>query len=299
MYAKATGDHIDGFVGVDVRALAELLKVIGPVPLDNQQITADNVATVLLHDAYQTSNQEARRERMAALGADILTRLSSGRRDLLGVGRALATATAGGHLRMWSANPDEEDVIAGAGLGGTPGATAQTGDQTIHVAVENVSANKLDYYLQPSLDTLVGIDNRGTATLRLRVQLKNTAPAATQPAYDLGPDNINTHRPGEYAAKVVVWAPPGAFGPDAVDESGLDAVSKYVNVEPGRTATVEFVATLRNAVRDHQLRLRFVPQARLADMLLSLSTNTFRVHVHKAPDPSYMLSKTVIADWRL
>jgi hypothetical protein len=299
MYAKATGGHIDGFVGVDVPALAAVLRVIGPVSLDGQDITADNVASVLLHDAYQTNNQEARREKMAGLGADVMQHLTSGRRDMLSLGRAVADAAAGGHIRLWSAEPSEEELIERLGIGGAPAAAARAGQHTFHVAVENAAANKVDYYLQPSLDALVGLDNHGAASVRLRVVLKNTAPTDGQPSYDLGPDHINTNRPGEYAARVVVWAPPGSLGPDAVDESGLDAVQKFVSVEPGATVTLEFIATLRDAVRQHELQLRFVPQSRLVDMPLDLEARAYKVHFSSEPARSTTLSRPLNAVWKL
>ena len=54
MYRQATGREIDGVIALDVPALAALLDASGPidVPALGQRLDGDNLARVLLHEAY-------------------------------------------------------------------------------------------------------------------------------------------------------------------------------------------------------------------------------------------------------
>src|ERR1700738_2573121 len=93
------------------------------VPGHDQPVTSANAATVLLHDLYDSvapNDQGTRKARLSAVAAEVIARLKAGSFDPIPLGRRLATAAAGGHLRLWSANPDEEKTLEAASLGGGP-----------------------------------------------------------------------------------------------------------------------------------------------------------------------------------
>jgi hypothetical protein len=266
MYRQATGQSVDGVIAVDVPGLAALLDVVGPVSIEGRAdpITSANVATVLLHDLYEglgpTSDQTARRERLGDVLKVVGDRLTGGSTDAVGVGRQLGQAAKGGHLRLWSASANEENVFERTGLGGGPAAV--DADRTFHVAVENRSGSKVDYYVQTTISQDVTLTPQGSAVVRTTVTVDNQAPVNAAPSYALGPDEF-TKKPGDYLAWVLLWAPSGSTMPSATSESGLNLADYVALIGAGEHRDFLFETVVPNAVRNGKLTIRLVPQARL------------------------------------
>jgi len=287
MYHQATGQTIDGVLAIDVPGLGALLRVVGPVNVAGvaEPISADNVGRVLLHDLYEglapADSQSIRRERLNDVVGAVIEQLSTGNRDLVGLGAGLSQASSGGHLRLWSAVDAEEQAFARTGLGGGPAAT--DADRTFHLAVENRTATKLDYYVKPTVQQVVDLDRDGTATVHTTVVVDNQAPVGAPPSYALGPDGI-TRQPGDYLAWVLLWGPAGARQPTSTAESGL-ILSQYVApVGPGQHREVAFTTIVPHAVRNGRLTLRLVPQARLDPMTLDVHLRAPGWQITGAPD---------------
>jgi hypothetical protein len=278
MYRQAAGQPVDGVIALDVPALAALLRTVGPVTIDGvvEPITADNVGRLLLNDFYQglgvTSDQTVRRERQGEVVKAVMDRLTSGTRDAVAVGRALGDAAQGGHLRLWSAEPGEEEVFERTGLGGGP--ATKEADRTFHLAVQNRTASKIDYFVRPSVRQDVQVTTQGTAVVRTTVVIENRAPLTATPSYQFGPAGI-TEKPGDYLAWVLLWGPAGSRQvQNGVAESGLNLSQFVVAVPAGESREVSFETVIPGAVRDGRLRLRLVPQARLEPMALSVNVST-------------------------
>lgn len=273
MYRQATGQAMDGVIAVDVPGLASLLRVVGPVSVEGrtEAITADNAGRVLLHDFYEglgvTSDQSARKERLGDVLRVVGERLTTGSRDAVSLGRELGQAAKGGHLRLWSSVSAEETVFERTGLGGGP-ATVDA-DRTFHVAVENRSGSKLDYYVKPTVRQQVTLTPQGTAVVRTTIVVDNQAPVDAAPSYALGPDEF-TKRPGDYLAWVLLWSPAGSTVPSGVQESGLNLSNYITLVGAGEKRELSFDTTIPNAVQNGRLRLRLVPQARLDPIQLQM-----------------------------
>ena len=186
MYRQATGQAVDGVIALDVPALAGLLRVVGPVSIEGvtEPVTADNVARLLLHDFYQGlgpgSDQTLRRERQGEVVKAVVDRLTTGARDVVTLGRALGDAARGGHLRLWSADQDEEAVFERTGLGGGP--ATKDPQRTFHVAVQNRTASKLDYFVRPAVHQDVRVTKQGTAVVRPAGTIENRAPSDAPPS---------------------------------------------------------------------------------------------------------------------
>jgi hypothetical protein len=266
MYHQATGQSVDGVIAVDVPGLASLLSVVGPVSIEGRSdpITADNAGQVLLHDFYDglgpVADQAARRERLGDVLKVVGDRLTTGSRDAVSLGRQLGQAATGGHLHLFSLAGDEEGVFERTGLGGGP-ATVDA-DRTFHVAVENRSGTKVDYYVQPTIRQDVTLTPQGSAVVHTTVTVDNRAPVNAAPSYQLGPDEF-TKKPGDYLAWVLLWAPSGSTMQSATAESGLNLANYVAMIGAGEQRQFTFDTVIPNAVRDGKLRLRLVPQARL------------------------------------
>jgi hypothetical protein len=282
MYLQATGRTVDGVIAVDVPALAELLRVVGPVTVPGvpEAISAQNAGRILLHDLYEglspRDSQAERKERLNDVTAAVIERLSAGGADLFGVGVALSQAATGGHLRLWSRVPPEQESFVRNGLGGGPGAVEA--DRTFHVAVQNRTATKLDYYVRAAVHQDVRFSGQNDVVVRTRVVVDNQAPSGAAPSYQLGPDEF-TARPGDYIAWVLLWGPAGAVQPASTSESGLTLTQGSLTLAAGERGEVVFDTLIRDAVRDGSLRLRLVPQPRLVpvDLTVNLDPSGRRV----------------------
>ena len=268
MYRQAAGQAVDGVIALDVPALAGLLNTVGSVTIDGvaEPITSANVGRLLLHDFYEglgpTSDQTLRRERQGEVMKAVIDRLTTGSRDVVALGRELGDAARGGHLRLWSAAADEEAVFERTGLGGGP--ATKDADRTFHLAVQNRTASKLDYYVKPSVRQEVRVSKQGTAVMRTTVVIDNQAPTDGKPSYQFGPATTFTDKPGDYLAWVLLWGPAGSRQvQSSVGESGLNLSQFVVAVPAGQRREVTFETVVPDAVRDGRIRLRLVPQARL------------------------------------
>jgi len=303
MYHQATGQSVDGVLALDVPALSALLSVVGPVTVPDvgQQITADNAGTVILHDLYDSfpvNQQVVRKELLSEVVTEVVNRLSAGSFDPLPLAQQLATAAAGGHMRVWSGDSQEETTLERVGLGGGPGVAKP--DRTFHLAVENRNATKLDYYVRTAATQQVRITSDGTAIVKTTVIIHNGAPANAKPSYQLGPDGYGTKEPGEYWAWVLLWGPAGSDQPGSVSESNLRLSQTIADrIYAGQTRQVVFDTVIRKAVRDGKLDLRYVPQPRLAAAGLSVTIDAPGWTIGGKPTWAGLWDRTLNLTWDL
>ncbi|HUY86748.1 MAG TPA: DUF4012 domain-containing protein [Acidimicrobiales bacterium] len=284
MYKQVTSAQVDGVIAVDVPAISQLLAVTGPVSVPGiaTTLTSSNVADILLNQLYAsspTSNQQAtRRDEVAAATSAILSVLKNGSStDIVDLGNALAKSASGGHLMLWSSHPQEEKIFEHTGLGGD--ISSSDPQRTIHVAVENATATKLDYFIQPTVTVNVTLTSFGTAIINTKVQLDNQAPVGAAASYQLGPDGVNSFVPGQYVGRIYFWGPSVGVQPGSVPESGLRLNQTPLKVDAGQMGSVSFSTSVPDAVQNGTLRLRFVPQPRLFPdhLIVNLNAPSWRV----------------------
>ena len=275
MYRQATGQSVDGVIAIDVPGLAAILRVVGAVTVPGiaEPVDAQNIGRVLLHDLYEgvpySGDQSGRRERLGDVTRAVINRLTTGSSDAIALGRELGEAAKGLHLRLWSASSDEEEVFERTGLGGGP--AVKQADRTFHLAVENRTATKLDYYVKPSVRQDIDLTKEGSLIVRTTVVVDNQAPAGqTTPSYQLGPDQF-MKKPGDYLAWLLLWGPAGSTQLQVgVGESGLNLSQFVINVDAGQRKGAVFQTVIPNAVRDGRVELRLVPQPRLEAVPLEI-----------------------------
>ena len=302
MFSAATGTHVNGVIGIDVVALQSLLALTGPVTVPGipEPVTAQNASNVLLNQLYAglppESSQVPRREELSAVASAAFRQLNLGKVDVVALARTLGTLVAGRHLQLWDEDPQYERTITAMGASGDIDTVQPT--RTFHVAVENVTKSKLDYFVNVAISDTVSISPNGSAEVDTSVQLTNHAPAGQAPSYQLGPDGINSHVAGEYVGRVLLWGPRGSVEQGSVDESGLSLAEPLdVPLMPGQSATAHFETTIPNAVKDGKLQLVFVPQPRLTPDSLSV-----HVLANGSQDGSTIkttLTKTTTLTWNV
>jgi len=281
--------------------LASLLALTGPVQVPglSQPISAANVAPVVLNQIYANyppgSSQAARREVLSSVADATIQQMQATHVDVAALANALAHDAGGRHLLLWDSVPSNEATITRFGASGAVDATNPTG--TFHVAVENGSANKLDYYVHVSQSEHVVVTPSNTADVTTTITMDNTAPVGAAPSYVFGPDYVNTFTPGEYIARVYLWGPRGSTQYGSVPESGLELAQTTQQLDAGQTATVQFSTVIPHAVRNGQLHLTFVPQPRLDPVPLSVHVFGERRAVSGPTIVDVPLTKTLSYSW--
>ncbi|MCU1452200.1 MAG: hypothetical protein JWN46_346 [Acidimicrobiales bacterium] len=197
---------VDGVIVVDVDGVRGLLRVVGPVVVEGQRYTADNVREQLLHQQYQLfpTDRAARRDRLGAVARVVFDRLERGGWKLERLASELLDAVQSRHLLVWSADPVQQRAWARVGMDG------HLTERSLAVSVLNRGANKLDQFLPVTATLTTRVLDRGATDVTVSIQLANETPAG-EPRYITGP-NAPGLVAGRYAGIVSLDVPPSATG---------------------------------------------------------------------------------------
>jgi hypothetical protein len=188
--------EVDGIMAVDPEGLAALLSLTGPVTVPQwpTEINADNVVDVTLRDAYNVLGEDAQSpERIDFLGSvaeEAVDRATSGSLGAPAeIARALGDAAHEGHITLAFRRPGEQ--VLAEQLNVADHLRPITSD-AVAVTTSNAGGNKIDYYLQRTIDYQVNLEpddraDAARATATLSVGLANTAPAVGLPQVVIGP----------------------------------------------------------------------------------------------------------------
>ena len=251
LYRQMTGQDIDGVIVADPYGMAALLKLTGPVTVEGlaDPLTTDNAAAYLLKDQYLqfdgVNDERKDKLRLAARATfDALTQRSLP--SLREVGDDLGPAMRQGRLSFTVFDPAEQAFLDA--LGSTGRMVMTSGHDYLSVRTSNAQANKIDSFLQRSVDYEANVSpGSGDVQAIARVALTNSAPTSGLPDYIIGND---LGRPrGTTAMYLSLYSPltvtgatidGAAAGVEPQHELGSPVYSLLVTVPPGATVTVEF-----------------------------------------------------------
>jgi hypothetical protein len=254
---KAGVGPVDGVMAVDPKGLAALLQLTGPVTVTDwpDPINAENVVDVTLRDAYARFERTPERadflDDVAEVVVDEATTGTLGKPAR--IAQVLGAASHEGHILLAFKRPAEQrlaehlDAAGAAPHGGT-------GD-LLHVTTQNVSANKLDYYLRRNVDYRVELTpgppgQPARADALLSVKLANTAPTEGLPQIVAGPyeGQPGRFRKGELLSLVSAYTPLAlesarldghSIELEGSEELGANVYSTLIDVDAGRDRTLE------------------------------------------------------------
>ena len=262
---------------LDVPALSRIVTVTGrEVQLPDGSIVApEDLTEALLVDSYAVAGtdsveQEARRAALRAAAGQTVSGILSGDASPLDAARELGRLAAGRHLALWSARPDEQERLEALGLAGS--ADAQ-GDDTLLVSANNLNANKLDYYVDRSVEVEATVSADRVDVLQ-RVVLTNRAPV------DLVPYVAGETTPGTVIERVELSVSSDAefrsLRKDGeVTTGGVRAgdertrIYTYVTLPRGEQLELELRYSV--PVADGRYRLRLLPQPLARDAELQVT----------------------------
>lgn len=238
MWVARGGEPVDGVLAVDALALQSLLGAIGPVDVNGDEVTADTVVPLLVHDQYVTDDQEQRREVLSDVAEAVVNQFDQTSPDLTALADGLRSAASGRHLLLWSATPSLQRVWADVGVGGT------VGEDDLYLAVNNDGQNKLDQFLAVEADISTRPVDDGTE-VTVEVTLRNDTPAEGEPTYITGESPTAEKPAGTYEGILSLNLPAAArlldvesyapAGPDGVSQ----VAARSVRVDQGEEITEE------------------------------------------------------------
>lgn len=261
------GPAVDGVVALDPVALSHILDATGPVELafDDPSVTdllvhsglptslsSENVVPTLLSDVYAAIEDPKLQDvYFAAVAAEIFDALSSGTTDGQALIHAFTRTTGEGRLYVWSANADQQAIIASTDLAGNvtgPG----SGGAAFGAYFNDGTGAKMDYYLRRTVQLERNCTAEGYLQYTLTATLTNTAPieaANVLPSYVTGGGAFGVS-PGSVRTNFVAYGPDrsllqtarinGEAVPLGSHRHGNRPVGVLTaNLAPGETASVE------------------------------------------------------------
>ena len=253
MWARETGQTVDGVLATDPTALAGLLRSDGPVKAGSgPRLLGSDLVSYLINGIYLTETPESADLVFADIAETALASLSTGSGQPGGMVDALAASAREGRLLVWSAEPAEADLLEGTvldgGLRGVNGARPVVG-----VFTHGLQMAKIGYYL----DTAVDVAERGTrpdGSRELAVTVTYTSRVDKAGTGSL-PDRIvgtGENDPGLIHMRSIVYAPAGGSIVEASENSEKIGVSPQkhdelsrafddVELHPGETVSVTYV----------------------------------------------------------
>jgi Protein of unknown function (DUF4012) len=238
---------VDGVMVVDTVTLRHLLQAIGPVEVDGFRYTAENVEQRLLNENYlrfDTSNDErsVRHDEQGDVATGIFDAIKSRNVPVASLTNALRTAAGGRHLLAYTEDDDIQAMFDEIGAGGALNPAA------LMVTVQNIAADKLDWYIDPSV-TLRALrtDDSDPWTVRLTVRVPNPERSGNTSGVESYKEG---YKAGIHRALVALYLPAQAFDIKSLDldfsEAGADPplwmVGKRIYIEEGhdKSVAVEF-----------------------------------------------------------
>ena len=263
--------EVDGTISVDPLAVAALLKVVGPVSVPSWPvpISADNAASVLLHEQYVALEGVARESFLGDVIHAVWARLTAG--DLpspASLAQALGPAMRGRHIQLHSRRESEQAVL---GRLGVDGAIRYPGTDHLGLVTDNGSQSKIDWYLGRAVDYHLRYDpGSGAAEATAKVTLTNDAPASGEPAYVLGGavapagysrQIVQLYTALDLASVTVDGRPPPGPSLRSLGAPGNWAHELDVAVPPKSAMTIEFKLTGHLAAPGRGLTLDLARQS--------------------------------------
>jgi hypothetical protein len=260
-----SGVHVDGVIQLDVLALQAILGVTGPVEVEGRTIQQTQVRTLLMFENYlefkTDDERDARLALQSKLGVAAFDAVTSRRIPLPDLARALLEAAKGRHVLAWSADGRAEALWQ---LAHVDGALDPVG---LMVNVRNMSANKLDFFIRPQVETSVRSLHGGARRITLSITVTNPRREVTSPAVEgeaYARDNGITV--GSHRVLVNAYLPLAAHdittGDKALDVQGRDGPMQVAGVRHLLALGETKVFTIAFTVPAEVFDIHLLPSAR-------------------------------------
>jgi hypothetical protein len=301
-FEAAKEKPLDGVVMMDPIALGMLSNGTGPLQAEGLDvaITENNARKVLLESIYEEFGRNTQNTYLADLITEFWGRIQQGNvnanRLIAGMGEAASTR----HLTMYSSDVEAQEALVETDV---DGGYNSYGPNVQMIFNNNLAANKLDFFMDRSINTKVVVDDSGDALVTTAVQVHNEAPSSGSALLNSGiPSDppglnrlfLNAMLPKD--AQVRRLTVDGQLRPEVPDdEDGFPTVWDVVELESGQSSTMKVTYVMEDAFTDANFALTMIPQTAAQPDSFSLEVQApdgFRVSI-TGPDPSNSGSTSV------
>jgi hypothetical protein len=255
MWQQRYGVRVDGVLSADPVALSHLLRATGPVDVAGEPVDADAAVPLLLSQVYADVADPAAQNRFFdQVARRVFGAVVTGQGDARGLLDGLVRSTTEGRTLVWSAHPEEQDLLAPTRLGGAyPVADDATPD--VGVYLNAVPAYKLDYYLDHQVDVVAERCVRGRQQRTVTVRLTSRVPGGYRRLSTYVAPEVPVFGRGAIVQTLYLAAPRGgrvlsmrvdgeALEPEVTSYGARPMVIRTVALPPGDTR--EIVLELRS-----------------------------------------------------
>jgi hypothetical protein len=252
LFEKVRGVRIDGVMLIDPHGIAALMPNDAEafVPQRDLRLTKSNLAQFIYSDSYEVlgGGDPGRRSAILTAGRAAFSTVLAGGSSGSEVLQSAGSAIAGGHLRFVSFYDSEEDIL---GRLGATGSLSTDAVDNLMVTVQNLGADKLDFWMRRRVEHNCSIEAPKTARCQTVAVLENQTPRGLNDYVTQIDNRIKrSHRYGAYLGYVEVYVPGAAeltgvtlndrthsFYPET--EDGRKSLGMYFATPRGRETTVQ------------------------------------------------------------
>lgn len=264
MWEKKYGQRLDGVISLDPVALGYILDATGPVKMTNPELlnlaqstlptelNGSNVVKTLLSDVYsEIPRPQTQDAYFAGVAKEVFTALSSGKGDPKALIEGITRGSGEGRVLLWSANSDEQKIIANYALSGSISGPSVSPAQ-FGVYFNDGTGAKMDYYVKRTVQLVKECAKDGYEQTTVRITSTNTAPAdaaSSLPEYVTG-GGIFGVPAGTVQTNIVSYGPSQANIETALIDGSKQFFATHthatrpvgtvtVRLAPGQSSTVE------------------------------------------------------------
>lgn len=253
-WERRTGNAPDTVLSVDPLVLKSVLTVTGPIATDHGALTADDLIQQLLVAPYMSLDSDAQTAVFRKTASAVFAAVAAFDVDPVAFATALAGPIAEGRVSVWSAHPEEQDILAQTSLAGPAARQRSAGPNAFAVYLNDATGGKMDSLLQVAIASgSASCRPDGHQDILISVTLTSDVDASavgSLPAAMTGGGRYGA-RVGDIATNVSVSAPEGTFFGGVsmsgeslvsvdVEEGGLAVSSARVDLAPGESKTLDF-----------------------------------------------------------
>lgn len=176
MTQRRYDQHVDGVISLDPIAMAGVLRATGPISVEKERLSADNITEKLLNLPYQRfDTQDEQNGFFAATARGVFDTLLTKKINQISMVRELSDAARQRRLLVWSALPAEQEQIQGSPVAGE--LAAEGGGPDVGMYLNDGTAAKIQYYLDYTTSfSSLRCTSEGVQTLRSRLVLRSNVP---------------------------------------------------------------------------------------------------------------------------
>lgn len=174
LWQAAQHQKLDGVISMDPIALGDAMRGMSSIKVEGlPAVSSSNAREVLLHTSYTQLTRKQQDKALAKLIGKFWDQLDSGSLNSSEFIKGLAEAVSTEHLKVFSRDSAAQALLDDAGAAGD---YTSYGPNVQIVWHNSRSISKVDYYMHRTLQTVIELQDDGSAHVKTTALLDNRAP---------------------------------------------------------------------------------------------------------------------------